>query len=311
MNDGQKRRHIRNIAHLYLSGSRRGEPAPHFCLVIAGDNKSCFPGFHAANLAAALAARGCEVRVHDRSGLLPNAGFYLALPPSTYIRWDAPEGGAEPALAGVTFDCAIGEVDAIHGESPRAQVELFHEPPLSTAPAARRGLPSWGDGSRPLVIALIVGGEGVRPRVPARFPGQPGPDTVLLLRTEEDEVPARDSDQLPGETQGQMDQGNGSPHAAERPVTEIGSVTGWEAALSDRVPAVVRAPDSGFSAAYFAVADAIRFKVDELRRTIVGPASAEGSAGLRPGSADRRPDSEGAVLPISRFGARHSRRSSS
>jgi hypothetical protein len=91
MNDGQKRRHIRDIAHLYISGSRDRTPAPRVTLVIVGENRACFSGFHAANLAAALSARGCSVRLSERSGLLPNAGFYLALSPSQYIRWDDAE----------------------------------------------------------------------------------------------------------------------------------------------------------------------------------------------------------------------------
>jgi hypothetical protein len=293
MNDGQRKRHIRDIAHLYISGARHGEPAPHLCLVIAGEDRGCFPGFHAANLAAALALRGCEVRLHERSGLLPNAGFYLSLPPSRYIRWEDSEGEPDSGLAGVTVDCSTGAVKVARGDSPRARIDLFHLPPMTEKTRAMDYPALSGEEPKTPVIVLLVGGERVRDRVPAGFLERLEPDTVLVFHTDGSGAAEREA---------------GS--AADPAYSGLGAVTGWGIALEDRVPVVVRAPDSGLSAAYFAAADALRFKMDEFRRTIVGPASAEGSAGLRSGSADRRPDREGTVLPISRFGTRHSRRSS-
>jgi len=293
MNDGQRRRHIRDIAHLYISGARHGEPAPRLCLVIAGQDRRCFPGFHAANLAAALAARGCEVYLHERSGLLPNAGFYFSLPPSRYIRWEDSEGETDSGLAGVTVDCSDGTVKVARGESPRARIDLFHIPPMTEKNQAMDCSAVSGEEPETPVIVVLVGGERVWDGAPAGFLERFDPDTVLVFRTGESGAVEREA----GST-------------ADPPFSGLGAVTGWETALADRVPVVVRAPDSGLSAGYFAAADALRFKMDELRRTIVGPASAEGSAGLRSGSVDRRPDREGTVLPISRLGARHSRRSS-
>ena len=188
MNDGQKRRHIRDIAHLYISGSRQREPAPRSCLVIAGENKRCFPGFHAANLAAALAVRGCDVRLHERSGLLPNAGFYLALPPARYIRWDKSESETDPGLAGVTVDCSTGAVEAFRGESPRAQVDFLHVPPLFSALPPGECLPPWGSGVRSPVIVVFVGGEGTRTGTPAGFSERFCPAAVLFLHTGESDA---------------------------------------------------------------------------------------------------------------------------
>jgi hypothetical protein len=294
MNDGQRRRHVRDIAHLYISGARHREPAPRLCLVIAGADRGCFPGFHAANLAAALAVRGCEVRLHERSGLLPNAGFYFSLPPSQYIRWEDSEGETDSGLAGVTLDCSRGALRIPRGDWPRARIDLLHLPPLTEKTRAMDyfGL-SGEEGPGPPVVVLLVGGETVLDGIPAGFLERFEPDTVLVFHTTESGAAEREAGR-----------------AADPPLSGIGAATGWETALADRVSVVIRVPDSGLATAYFAAADALRFKMDELRRTIVGPASAQGSAGLRSGSADRRPDGEGTVLPISRFGTRHTRRSS-
>jgi len=331
MNDGQKRRHIRDIAHLYISGARRRDPAPRACLLVTGENKLAFPGFHAANLAAALAARGCEVRLHERSGLLPNAGFYLALPPTGYIPWNLADDETAIGLSGVTLDYAPRRDEEVSGETTRPQVDFFHFPPLSGVTPA--GEPSTHERAsvepaalecaallraqpRPILIVVVAGAGGPRPGIPAGFLGSLVPDVVMALRTGDSGLAGCGVDGLPvgtcGETgpdgsRGNMDRGDEILGKTDLPFPEAGRVIEWEDVLADRVPAVVRAPDSALANAYLAAADAIRFKMDELRRTIVEPASAQDSDGLRSRSDDCGSGSEGTVLPISRFGARHSR----
>lgn len=311
MNDGHKRRHIRDIAHLYISGVRQRDPAPRVCLVMAGEDRRCFPGFHAANLAAALAARGCEVRVHERSGLLPNAGFYLALPPSRYIPWEEAEGepgrGLHPGLSGVKVEFSPGSVGTAPGESPRTQVDVFHVPPLSDGKPVGELPSSRGGELGPLVIVVIAGGTGLPEEIPAVFWGSLVPDAILVFCTGESGVPLSAADVPPDRPPNGADPAEEDAKEAHRSLPEIGRAGDWETALADRVPVVVRDPDSGLASSYLAAADALRFKTEELRRTIVEPASAEGSPGLRSGSVDRRSGSERAVLPISRLGARHTR----
>ena len=73
-------RSIRDIAHLYITKPRDDYRA----IVVTGVDVETFPGFHVANLAAALSVLGRRVRVVERSGLLLNAARFLAMPPQVY-----------------------------------------------------------------------------------------------------------------------------------------------------------------------------------------------------------------------------------
>jgi len=293
MNDGQKRRHIRDIAHLYISGSRDRAPAPRVTLLIVGENRACFSGFHAANLAAALSARGCSVRVSERSGLLPNAGFYLALSPSQYIRWDDAESEPVAGLAGVMIDCANGEFEPSSGESHRPRVDLVHVPPSSDDKSLETSLRLVDETAQPLAIMLIVDFDQAPPGTPV-YQGVPA---CLAERLKSVATFVLHSSDRANE-----------PRIDDPSVCDLGTVVGWESALGDRVPPVVRAPSSALSSAYFAVADNVLIRMNELRRKSVGPPAIENSAGDRSGGDDSRHDPEGSLLQVSRFGMRYPRR---
>jgi hypothetical protein len=129
---GDPPRHVRDIAHLYLSRMRR-PGVGGVRLVVVGMSADVMPAFHVANLALAAAARGIPVRVEDRSGLPINAGCFLGLDPSCWVaREDVPVTPVS-AFARVTFAlCREGESPAAWGSPTEAgeRVDVVHVPPF-------------------------------------------------------------------------------------------------------------------------------------------------------------------------------------
>jgi len=229
-------RHIRDIAHLYVSRMRKPEHGRRLRLIVAGAERSCFPGFHTANLAVALAASGCAVRLAEMSGLQPNAGFFLALPPDVYIDGPALNAGgtATPvasALSGVdiAFDLAGPPTEANGG---RAVVEVVHAPPAEFESAWRQTAASAVEGFAGAVAVVVLdGGQGVGKRLLA---GLPDPARGYVLRV-------------------------AGPRGADTPgeVQDLGAVDRWQAALSDRLPPHLRDSESHLARAYRSVAEFI------------------------------------------------------
>jgi len=56
MGDESKPRHIKDIAHLYLSRMEQRREAPPITLLVAADTKNAFSSLHTANLAAGLSS---------------------------------------------------------------------------------------------------------------------------------------------------------------------------------------------------------------------------------------------------------------
>ena len=135
MTGSARPRHIRDIAHLYLS--RRKVPAAaaeegpgplHLCITSSGRN--CMSGFHTANLAAALAERQSDVRIFDLSGAQPNASFYFSHPPALYLDYTG-DGRQRfiPALPRVSIAFDL-DARPRRVNSPGAPpVTIYHLPP--------------------------------------------------------------------------------------------------------------------------------------------------------------------------------------
>lgn len=169
--DTSRARSIRDIAHLYIS-SQGGGPRPR-TLVVGAVDRGTFPGFHVAAMAAAMAALGRRVRVIERSGLLANAGRFLALPAAVYA------GSRRSPVS------ALSGVELWYSDPPaagQATVDIVHVPPPGPGPGTR--VPPHG-------VAVVVarnrseaaaGGQRVRCLIvgPAetRGPGSPAVDVV-------------------------------------------------------------------------------------------------------------------------------------
>ena len=137
MLNSQKPRHIRDIAHLYLSRIKKPvtsfPPAP--ALILVADDKRCLPGFHAANLAAGLSAKGLRVRFTETSGLLPNAGYYMFLPPERYIHWNRrKQGPIYSGMAGIKIGFQAAGLSSEPGTPAAKEIRIFHLPPVHTKP---------------------------------------------------------------------------------------------------------------------------------------------------------------------------------
>jgi hypothetical protein len=255
MLENRKPRHIRDIAHLYISRPQPAAQTPTVSVWIVADHKCCFPGFHVANLAAALSVKNCPVRVLDRSGLLPNAGYFMALPSWVYIRWEEDSPGLSAGLAGVEVDCSSEEPRVAPQSARPARAELIHLPPLSPEAPMREALQEAKERGRPANILLVLRtgrtlDEGILPALGAEL--RSAATFALTLA----EYPCGDS-------------GEPTPSRAGEPgAIDLGRIVGWERALDDRIPPVVRTPHSALSQAYRSTAEALLFKINDLGRKI-------------------------------------------
>jgi hypothetical protein len=220
---GDPPRHIRDIAHLYLSGVRRPGGAG-VRLVVAGVSADVMPGFHVANLALAAAARGVSTRIEERSGLPVNAGCFLGLDPRT---WAARANGHRTrvvAFAGVSFERAPPETDRdAAGGAPAEGLEIVHVPPWDTGREHDRALDRAVSRAGRAVL-LYLAPDDAEPRPWRETDGHPG----VLRRVV----------YVSGATRAVA--GNGC----------AGVVTRWTRALVDPLPVVVRDPGSRLSRQY-------------------------------------------------------------
>jgi hypothetical protein len=212
---------------------RKPEHGRRLRLIVAGADRSCFPGFHAANLAVALAASGCAVRLVETSGLQPNAAFFLALPPDVYLDGPTLDAGGAPAsaLSGVDIAFALGGSPAEAGGA-RAAVDVVHAAPAEFEPAWRETAASAVEGFGGQLAAVVLAGAGsAGRRLLARW-DHPGRGYVLRV---------------------------GGPRATGVPgdAHDLGVVDRWHAALTDPMPPHVRDPESLLARAYRSVAEFI------------------------------------------------------
>ncbi len=249
--ESRQPRGIRDIAHLYLSGSRaaRGAAAP--LLVIAcGRTRADLSGFHVANLAVALASAGRRACIVERSALVLNAARFLALPPRVYLD-PSPNGVVHGALAGVRVTWS--------GRPAPDEIELVHAPPESAreahaavlAEALRRA-----GGRTPVRVcfgatsdadAAGSGGDGEVCDAGAACHGVAEPDACVAG------VSVRSA---------RRPEASGAAAALRR--LDVGvdgrggagtlRVTHWRSLVADPVPVALRDPDSALARAYASLA---------------------------------------------------------
>jgi len=219
-------RHIRDIAHLYLSRMRRpGVGAVR--LVVAGVNADVIPGFHVANLALAAAARGIPTRIEDASGLPVNAGYFLALDPHCWV--SGPNGRISnvAVFARVTFTLAVdpeGNSQQISPADSRDGVEIVHAPPWDTGPEHAHAIALAVSRGGPTVV-LYLAERDVEPRPWREIDGgHPGVVRWVAYVT----------------SAGRAVAGDGC----------AGMFTRWTRALTDPLPVVVRDPGSRLARQY-------------------------------------------------------------
>lgn len=260
MLENRKPRHIRDIAHLYISRSRQASRPAGSIVWLSGDDRKSFPGLHAANLAAALAASGCAVRLLDRSAVLPNAGYYMMLSPAQYLRWQDRGHGLALGLGGVEVDCSR---DDHRGPPPGLltdRLALVHLPPLSSPERLQRELrTALRCVGAPSLAVIVTSTPPSQRLVLGSALGEWTPGAVCALRVAPE----------PGGAAVHVPPGT-TPRPARTDAAaaaELGCVAGWESGLADRVPVVVRSPHAVESRAYRAAAEALLFEINRLERT--------------------------------------------
>jgi hypothetical protein len=149
MNDHRKPRHIRDIAHLYIS--RMPARINRHLVWVTAASRDCFSAYHAANLALGIARRGHVVELVEASGILPCTAYFLRLPPRVYIKHktQCPE---EPlsALGGITVKFSVEQHEAFQDVS--ASEFAAGGPPRSrdASQPLSQSYPSSRDASQPL-----------------------------------------------------------------------------------------------------------------------------------------------------------------
>jgi hypothetical protein len=222
---GDPPRHVRDIAHLYLSRMRR-PGAGGVRLVVAGMSADVIPAFHVANLALAAGARGLSARIEDRSGLPINAGCFLGLDPSCWVaREDGPVAPVA-AFARVSFTLIRERESPVMGSSPtdlRERIEVVHISPFDAGPEHARALPLAISDAIPTVVLYL-----------AECNTEPRPWRDVRERV------------------GVVGRVAYVSHAAQAAVEDgcSGAFTRWKRSLTDPLPLMVRDPESRLARQY-------------------------------------------------------------
>jgi hypothetical protein len=254
MSETRKPRHIRDIAHLYLSRMQAAAPPVHDRIVLCGDSRNCLPAIHVANIAAAFALGGAganpplAVRVFDVSGLLPNAGYYLGLPPQVYIGHRSGNDSAlQPALIGISVGFDRSAAARANQAPARAVFEVVHIPPFEFRDPFSEALAELGREPVENTFFVLLQSEartldGVREIVSSRLRNAPC-FGIGVEWTEDGWFRER-----------------------------IGTVSGWKSNAADRIPIVCRDPHSIPARRYHSLVDGLANKIRLRRRVNREPA---------------------------------------
>jgi hypothetical protein len=264
MDGFQKPRHIRDIAHLYISRRAVPDDERRKRIYVAAASRECFGAYHAVNLALGFAQKGHDVELLETSAVLPCSGYFLRLPPRVYIkhkkqfqndalsalggvriRFGAASSRARDVIAPDASSRVADEDEPTPGISvgPRRRskgiVEVYNLPPVndleSIEAVLREAEDAEGDreprNSRAIVIAdnnpaALEAGRRV-------FGGRPTIDWATLS--------------LGGQRRSRSGARNGR--------RSLGYISGWRPLLSDPLPCVVRDPGSHVSRSYLTVCD--------------------------------------------------------
>lgn len=252
MSEPGKPRHIRDIAHIYLSRMQSTRPAAHDRLLVCGESRATISAFHTAAMAAAFAMKGAsghaalDVRVFEVSGVLPNTGYYFALPAHLCLGFGA---DTSPAWTTALFDLKVcftenpEPAEALYGGSSR--LEIYHVPPYE---------------NRDRFLRMIE-----------RLRRKPAGNTLCIYVTHDgsgvDEAQAAMSTLQEMARFCTLHVGPGSGIADSR---QLGCVRGWESRVTERIPAVCRDPRATLVRRYDSICEGLICRIRENRRRYRG-----------------------------------------
>ena len=242
MADTHKPRHIRDIAHLYISRLPQRGTADTKDVLVVGVARECFPGYHTANIAAGL-AKSFSVRLVEISGLWPCSAHFLSLRPQVYLRRkDRLRTEQLSALGNINICFSIpgersGEPARAGGNgrtrSRAGAIDLYHLPPVEDHDELEKtlteGLAFMGPHTQ---IALLASNELNARTAWKSMDGLWGnavQNTIILAAN------------------------SMSQDKHQQELTNTRYLTNWRKPLCDNVPCVVRAPDSYLSRTYMSI----------------------------------------------------------
>ena len=281
MNDHRKPRHIRDIAHLYIS--RLPARIDRHRVWVTAISRDCFSAYHAANLALGMAHRGHVVELVEASGVLPCTAYFLRLPPRVYIKHKAqcPEeslsalGGIKLKFSAETDEAIrdIGTTGSVSGGQSLSQSygsSRDASQPLSQSYGSSRDASPASSASQPRKSKKQVELIHLPPAsdleslqaTMSRFRRITGDDRIRALVLADDDTQAQEV----GHRVFGADPGvQWSTLALERHASmggrlgnggrNLGYLVGWRQLLSDTVPCVLRDPDSHVSRSYLSIGD--------------------------------------------------------
>lgn len=247
MADVHKPRHIRDIAHLYISRMQPNDNREKRSVVVTGTTRDCFSGYHAANIAVGFANIGFSVRVIEISGLWPCSAHFLSLPARIYLkREEHLLGGEVSALGGVAIRFSIPE----KGDAQSAQVgtsgrqrtpvrfaDVIHLPIVEQTKDLQEKLAGVvAFAGQEIPVILLAANEGKAGAAWGR--------TNRLWRGADRHTLLLDSTHSWGGQQ-------------SRERRDIRHLTNWRRSLCDNVPCVIRDPSSYLSRSYLSICEAV------------------------------------------------------
>jgi hypothetical protein len=264
MAESRKPRHIKDIAHLYISRLKSPSRGPRSSLLITSNSRNCFSGFHAANLAAAFASKRMNASLFELSGLPANAGYFMALPPHRYIRWNKDEGARSiPGMAGVKISFTLDTRPSFGRRIGRPHIDIIHLPPVFP--------------NQPFQSVIEkVRGE-VDKRAVVLFLGMDAGEGLEFLKSALNQSTDWAICNL------NLEAGVSDMTAGDRRSSDLGQLGYWEGRLTDRVPIVIRVPESALARTYSSICETILFRINQSKRKVGVSHASQYSRKIRPG----------------------------
>jgi len=254
MENHNKPRHIRDIAHLYLSRLPAKGKNRRSVIYVTSASSDCFGAYHAANIALCCQQQGHRVRLFELSGQLPCCAYFLRLPPSVYIKQKKEVPREElSALGGISISFAVPDpagdtrgpaqgITAGFRARSGSGLDIVHLPPVSSREAAEQAL-----------LSARMLHEGVAPS-----------SVRAVVLAMDDHAASVAGGRLFGKRDSidwvVLSLNRNQPGEASKGVfrQSLGYVAGWRPLLSDPLPCVLRDPDSHVSRSYFSISEALQ-----------------------------------------------------
>ncbi len=235
-------RTIRDIAHLYLSSRLNRSQSSPLNVFLIGEDRACFSGFHAANVATAFSLNPARVRVFELSGLLPNASFYFCHPAARYLQTERSSPRAFfPALSSISITFDSIRLMSDPPDAAGLRVNVVHLPPLSEEAEFKSS-------------AAVL-----RERGHGEWWG------LYLTRRESSSLGSLLRDRLGVSATFALSLGNVREWGVSRDAN-LGHLKDWTAAIADRVPVVLRNPHAPLAREYRSICEAMLGRISALKR---------------------------------------------